>query len=809
VPDRYICIHGHFYQPPRENPWLEAIEIQDSAYPYHDWNERITAECYGPNAASRILDEQGRIVRIVNNYSKISFNFGPTLLSWLAEKSSEVYEAILAADKMSQALYSGHGSAIAQVYNHMIMPLANRRDRETQIVWGIRDFEHRFHRMPEGMWLAETAVDLETLDLLAVHGIKFTILATTQARSARRVGGTKWRDVSDGSIDPSMPYRMTLPSGRSIALFFYDGPISRAVAFEGLLNKGEYLADRLAQAFSDARDWPQLVHIATDGETYGHHHKRGEMALSYAIEHIETTGIAKMTNYGEFLERHPPFREVRIKENTSWSCIHGIDRWRDDCGCNSGMHPGWHQTWRAPLRQSFNWLRDKLAPEYEQKGRELFTDPWRARNDYVGVILGRSPEAIDAFLAFQCPRALTDTERIVALKLLEMQRHAMLMFTSCGWFFDELSGIETVQVIQYAGRALQLSQQTLGDGLESQFLEKLAQSESNLPQRPDGQAIFEDFVRPAMVNLEKVGAHYAISSLFQSYPVESAIYCFDVSRTDYRLLSSGKMRLAVGRANVRSQIVLESENVSFGVLHLGDHNISGGVRQFQGDAAYDALCKEIAEIFERGDLPEILRVVDRHFSSGSFTLRLLFRDEQRRILRLILNQALAEAEASYRQLFENYAPMMRFMADLHIPPPRRFQIAAEFTLNSLLRHALEAEPLDLDRVQSLLDETKRTGISLDAPTLEFAMRGAAERLAQKWFDEPDNLDRLQSLSDAAGLASAFPFPVDVSKAQNLFFKLLQDIYPSRAARAAQGDASAKEWTAALAILGDKLRVRVS
>ncbi|HVA17610.1 MAG TPA: DUF3536 domain-containing protein, partial [Candidatus Dormibacteraeota bacterium] len=378
--ERYICIHGHFYQPPRENPWLEAVEIQDSAYPYHDWNARITAECYGPNSSSRVLDEQGRIVRIVNNYSKISFNFGPTLLSWLEEKSPAVYQSILAADEMSQALYSGHGSAIAQVYNHMIMPLANRRDKETQIVWGLRDFEHRFRRMPEGMWLAETAVDLETLDLLAQHGIKFTILAQTQARSARRIGGTKWRDVSDGSIDPSMPYRITLPSGRTMALFFYDGPISRAVAFEGLLNRGEYLASRLAQAFSDSREWPQLVHIATDGETFGHHHKRGEMALSYAIEQIESTGIAKMTNYGEFLERYPPFREVRIKENSSWSCVHGVDRWRADCGCNSGMHPGWHQQWRAPLRKALDWLRDQLAPHFEEKGRDFFSDPWRARD---------------------------------------------------------------------------------------------------------------------------------------------------------------------------------------------------------------------------------------------------------------------------------------------------------------------------------------------------------------------------------------------------------------------------------------------
>jgi Domain of unknown function (DUF3536) len=499
---------------------------------------------------------------------------------------------------------------------------------------------------------------------------------------------------------------------------------------------------------------------------------------------------------------------VRIKENTSWSCVHGVDRWRANCGCNSGMHPGWHQEWRAPLRESLDWLRDQLAPRYEEKGAEFFADPWRARDRYISVILDRSSQSIDAFLSAESNRPLNDTERTDALKLLEMQRHALLMFTSCGWFFDELSGIETVQVIQYAGRALQLSHQLFGNGLETQFLDRLARAKSNLPERPDGKAIFEDFVKPAMVKLETVGAHYAISSLFESYPEKSKVYCFDVTRTDYRLLSAGKMRLALGRAIVRSEIVLDSEHVSFGVLHLGDHNVSGGVRQFQGEESYQALCAEIAGIFERGDLPEILRVVDRDFGSGSFTLRLLFRDEQRRILRLILNQALEEAEASYGQLFEHYAPMMRFMADLHIPPPRRFQIAAEFTLNSLLNHALGAETLDLGQIHALLDETKRTGIALDAPTLEFAMRATTERLAQKWFASPDSVELLSHLSDAAGLAAAFPFPVDLSQAQNIFFKLLQDIYPGYSLRAQQGEPDAKEWVAAFTTLGEKLRVRV-
>ncbi|MCA9165661.1 MAG: hypothetical protein KDA62_21890, partial [Planctomycetales bacterium] len=333
--ERYICIHGHFYQPPRENPWLEAIEVQDSAYPFHDWNERITAECYEPNASSRILTGDGRIERIVNNYANVSFNFGATLLSWLEVHAPDTYRRILLADQESRELFSGHGSALAQVYNHMIMPLANRRDKITQVRWGIRDFEARFGRPPEGMWLAETGVDNETLDVLAEHGIKFTILAPNQAHEVRKYRGRNWHDVSGSRIDPTTAYEVRLPSKRKIALFFYDGPISRAIAFEGLLTRGEHLAGRLMGAFTDHREWPQLVHIATDGESYGHHHRHGDMALAYALHHIQQHNLAKITNYGEYLEKHPPLDEVRIYDNSSWSCAHGIERWRSDCGCNS------------------------------------------------------------------------------------------------------------------------------------------------------------------------------------------------------------------------------------------------------------------------------------------------------------------------------------------------------------------------------------------------------------------------------------------------------------------------------------------
>ncbi|MFW6117111.1 MAG: DUF3536 domain-containing protein, partial [Thermoproteota archaeon] len=362
---RYVCIHGHFYQPPRENPWLEEIEIQDSASPYHDWNEKIKEECYAPNTASRILDPEGRIIQITNNYSKMSFNFGPTLLSWMEENAPEVYKAIIEADNESQERFSGHGSAIAQAYNHMIMPLANSRDKRTQIIWGIKDFEHRFGRSPEGMWLPETAVDLETLDIMAEYGIKFTILAPHQAKRVRKEGEEEWKDVTGEKINPRKTYFCKLPSGRKIHLFFYDGPITKEVGFGDLLRNGERFAEKLVEGFSEDQDQSQMVHIATDGETYGHHHYHADMALAYCLHYIESEESAEISIYGEYLENNPSTHEVEIVENSSWSCEHGVERWRKDCGCNTGRHPHWSQEWRKPLREAMDWLRDRIMSIYE------------------------------------------------------------------------------------------------------------------------------------------------------------------------------------------------------------------------------------------------------------------------------------------------------------------------------------------------------------------------------------------------------------------------------------------------------------
>ena len=804
---RSICVHGHFYQPPRENSWLEAIEYQASAYPYHDWNERITAECYAPNSASRILDGSDRIVSIVNNYAQISFNFGPTLLSWLEEKDAETYKAILQADRDSATRF-GHGNALAQAYNHMILPLANRRDKATQIHWGIRDFQHRFGRFPQGMWLPETAVDLESLDLLAAEGILFTVLAPSQARRVRRLGQRWWKDVSAARIDPTRAYQVRLPSRRRMTLFFYDGPISRAVAFEGLLGNGEDFANRLMSGFSDQRDWPQLMHIATDGESYGHHHRHGEMALSYALHHIESNNLAEITNYSKFLVENPPTHEVEIFENSSWSCVHGVERWKSDCGCNSGGHAGWNQQWRGPLRAALDWLRDEAASRYEAKASELVKDPWAARDDYISVILDRSDQSLEHFFSQHAVRELRAEERVAALKLLELQRHAMLMYTSCGWFFDELSGIETVQVIQYSGRVVELAEQLFQQPIEGQFLEKLQAAKSNIPEHRDGAEIYRKFVRAAMVDLSKLVGHYAISSMFRPYPEKARVYSYDVERQAYTYRESGNLRLSVGKARATSVVTRASSTLCFGVVYLGGHNIAGGVREFSSDEEYAQIEKELVAAFERADTPEMVRLIDKDFGGNVFSLKSLFRDEQQRILDVILASSFNEVEAANRRLFEQNVPLLRFLADLGVNRPRLFDRMAEFAINAQIRRALEADPIDPEKFKALLQEAQEMKVPLDQEMLDFMVRRQAERAAHKIREAPEDLDNVVNARKMVAAARMLPFQVTLWNLENAVAANMNGSLHKNRARSDQGDPSAREWVENFTSLADQLRLKV-
>ena len=810
---RYLCIHGHFYQPPRENPWLEAVEVQDSAYPYHDWNERITAECYAPNAASRILDGEHRIERIVNNYSQISFNFGPTLLAWLEVERPDVYRAILEADALSRERFSGHGSALAQGYNHIILPLANRRDKRTQILWGLADFKRRFGRNAEGLWLPETAVDLETLDLLAQGGVSFTVLEPHQARRVRpkvaKGEEAKWKDVAGGRIDPSFPYEVKLKEGRRIAVFFFDGAISRAVAFEGLLISGERFADRLMSAVPADPEHDRLINVATDGETYGHHHRYGEMALSYALQHIEENGWAKLTNYGEYLAAHPPEHEVEIVENTAWSCVHGVDRWREDCGCHTGGDAGWTQEWRAPLRQALDWLRDELVPLWEGAARKLFAAPWEARDAYVEVLLDRSPETVSAFLAKVAANAPPEgADRVRALQLLELQRHAMLMYTSCGWFFDDLAGIETVQALRYAGRVAQLAEELLGIEVEPELLRLLEHARSNVPAQGSGRDLYERIVRPSVVALPQVAAHYAVSALFEEYPDPAAIYCYAIERENGRVFRAGRARLSIGKVRVTSRLTGETGRFVFGVLHFGDHNLNAGVIPAGDPEEYAALLFAASAAFEHGDLPQAIRLLDRHFGAVPYSLKSLFRDEQRRILDRVLASTLDEIEDEYRDIFEQQAPLMRFLKTLGTPLPKAFAAAAELVLNIDLRRAVSDPAADPEEVERLLAERSALGVDLDVPGLSYALEHALEAMVEQRGERPRDPALLRRIDATVALARSAPFQVDLRQAQNGCYDLLQTVYPERLDQAGKGDAAAIEWVALFRQVGEGLQVRV-
>jgi alpha-amylase/alpha-mannosidase (GH57 family) len=805
--EHHVCIHGHFYQPPRENPWLEEIETQDSAHPYHDWNARITAECYSRNAAARILDNEGRIDRIINNYARMSFNFGPTLLSWMAANAAEVYAAILEADAASRERFSGHGSAISQAYNHMILPLANDADRYTQILWGIRDFEHRFDRRPEGMWLPEAAVDLRSLEIMAELGLQFTILSPYQAERVRPIGVNQWAEVGGGSIDPRRPYLQRLPNERSIAIFFYDGPISRDVAFDGLLNNGEAFAGRLIDAFEADREDSQLVHIATDGETFGHHHRYGDMALAYALDQIESGDAAQLTNYGEFLENHPPTWEVEIKENTAWSCAHGVERWKSDCGCNSGQRLDWNQAWREPLRIALDWLRDALSEVYQEKAAGLLDDPWQARNDYIDVILDRSPENIQRFLERHASASLDDPKRTRVLKLLEVQRQAMLMYTSCGWFFDELSGIETVQVIQYAGRAVQLVNDLTDPAIEEAFLEKLAAARSNIPKHKNGRHIYEKWVKPARVDLAKVGAHYAISSLFEDYPEAVSIFCYDLKNLDHRSAEAGKAKIAVGRVQVTSQITRESARYHYGILHLGDHNISCGVRNL-GGREYKRMAEEVLGIFDKSDFPGIFQSLGAYFEESLYSLVSLFRDEQRKVLETILETTTADALTMYRQLYDNHVTLLRFINDSSSQVPKSLYMAGDIVINNDLNIEFGRVQLEYETIRGLIDDAERAGIALDAETLEFTLRQNLERLAKALKAHPEDLELLKKASLAIELAWELPFFVRFQQVQNIFYQLGRHPYPAFREKAEHGDEDARQWIELYCDSAEKLKIRI-
>ena len=770
--NKYVCIHGHFYQPPRENAWLETVEQQQSARPFHDWNARINFECYAPNAAARILDERGDIVKIRNNYNRISSNFGPTLLTWLAENDPSTYHLLQLADQRSAELFGGHGSLLAQVHSHLILPLCNYRDKVTQVNWGIRDFEHRFGRYPEGMWLAETAVDTESLEVLASHGIRFTILAPRQAKAVRKLDSDQWIPVDANTIDTRKPYWCTLPGGRRISLFFYHGGVAQEVAFNGLLNSGKSFSRRMT-SFFDADDQPQLAHIATDGESDGHHHRFGEMALADALNYIEQEDWVKLTNYGQYLELYPPEWEVQIHENSSWSCVHGVERWRNDCGCNTGGRPGWHQRWRKPLRDTLNWLRDELAPLYEQETERYLSDPWAARNDYIQVMLDRSDANVQAFLKKHARRPLSTLEEITALRMLEMQRHALLMFTSCGWFFDEISGIETHQILQYALRAMDYAQDVLNEDLHTGFARRLAEAPSNV--YTNGAAGYLQNVVPSRVNLERVATHFAVSSLFEENPADLDLFNYTASVQFFEKLQAGTPQFAAGCIDIRSRLTHAEKNFCFAVLYLGQQHIIGNISGGMNRTAFDEMFQRTSTAFKAANLGDVIGILQEYFGPEKFTLATLFADEKIKIIRDITESSLALAESNFRNVFNDNYQLMNALQDAGLPLPDAWRNIATYILNADLLDFFNGESTpDPRNLQRTIVDLKRWNIKFsDEDALRHAVGERVFREIIKVGADKSSLPRVRWLNEVLSAMQDTGLKPVVWKSQNAFYLLIR------------------------------------
>ena len=811
----YITIHGHFYQPPRENPYLNAIERQESAAPFHDWNARIHNECYRPNAFSRIERRDGKIVKIVNNYEYMSFNIGPTLLSWIEVHDRNTYQAILDADKRSADRLNGHGNAIAQVYNHIIMPLANWRDKLTQIRWGKADFKERFGREPEGMWLAETAVDYETLEALVLEGIKFIVLAPSQAQRCRPLptkdnANPAWQEVGGAQIDPTRPYRchlrrhntsssnvselgqFHLPANTDayIDVFFYDGPISRDMGFGDLLGSSSNFAKRLNQAVRNDQRSQQIVSVATDGETFGHHKHFTEKTLSYAfVEEFPQRGWT-VTNYAHYLSLFPPTWEAELKSVTAWSCAHGVDRWQGGCTCG-GEGSGYQLVWRKPLRDSLNWLRDRLATVYVDIGRKYFNDPWEARDRYIEVLqyslrddVAEHSPVLAKFFEQQCGNKVTSSaQKIDALRLLEMQRHALLMFTSCGWFFEELSRPETVQILRYAARAIELAADVAGVLLEDEFIQRLGKAPSNIPSIKEGESLYRQQVITNRITLGQVAAQYALSSTLGNYGRSQQIYCYQIQQQDYQLQRIGSMSLAIGQINLVSRITQESVNYIFAVLHLGGDDFHCCIQNFTGRREYEEIKATLFKVLKQANTAAVILAMANNFSGEQFNLHHLFAEERHRILRLLADETLTRLDQLYEQVYrDNYGILISFRRD-DLPVPPELQVAADIVLNNRLTEELQRLETGASLPNVALDAVAIEAINLgckfthaeDAKILENHILRQIEQLSPiQDINETSLFNYLNQIEQSLAIALRLNLKLNLNLSQEAFLRYLSE-----------------------------------
>lgn len=782
--DVYLILHGHFYQPPRENPWLDIIERESSADPFPNWNARITEECYATNGWARIFNPQGKIAELLNNYCYMSFNFGPTLLSWLEAHRPEVYARILDADRKSVIAHTGHGNALAQAYSHPILPLCNSRDRLTQIRWGTRDFKHRFGRDPESLWLPETAIDSATLEDLIAEGIKFIILSPRQASRVRRLDEETWHDVSGTKIDPRQAYRCfsTKDVTRYLDVFFYDGPVSHAISFEKVLYSSSELVDKLWGAVDMGRTGPQLIHAAVDGETFGHHLRHAERALSYAFTSEAPQRGFMLTNYGEYLERFPPQHEVELDfgpqgEGSSWSCVHGVGRWYRDCSCHTGAPEGWNQLWREPLRNAIYLVRDEAAALFEDLGHELLVDPWEARDAYISLMLDSSPASRERYFQQYGHEGRRLTHQVRMLKLLEMQRYSLLAQTSCGWFFNDISGLEAVQVLKYAARTLQILEELSGRNVERDFLNVLAEAQSNISSFGTGADVYRQLVLPSSIDRHRLVAQYAITDMFHNHPVSHTYYGYQVQRLEQRRFSSGPVTLIYGRLQVEFLRTCECSDMMYGLIHFGGHDFHCAVSSFAGIREFRRFIEDLENIFDRATITELLRLVDLHFGETYYGLKHLLPEERERVLDGLFGHLTENFAQMYMRLYEENRRAVNALIDTGLKIPHEFRIAAEYTLsrdfNAEIRNHQGSNALDNYRkAKEIVAEANLRGYKLDQSESEKIFGEMINTAVRSLVNQPSSQTCREAL-DVLSLAESLKIFLPLEHAQNMLFDRLR------------------------------------
>jgi alpha-amylase/alpha-mannosidase (GH57 family) len=715
----------------------------------------------------------------------------------LEKNFPSVYQKILEADREGLRKF-GHGNAMAQVYNHIIMPLANERDKETEVLWGIADFEKRFHRKPEAIWLPEAAVNYPTLQVLVKHGMRYLILSPFQALRVRTFGGRRWTDVSQGRIDSTQPYRCFIKdsSGKKlldqfIDLFFYNGVLSKEIAFGDLLKDGNTFCNRFTQFYQESKGRPQLIHIATDGETYGHHKKFGDMALAYALDKGFPARGFEVINHGAFLKRFPPVYEVEIDEGakgegTSWSCSHGVGRWEENCGCSTGGKAGWNQKWRRPLREALDLLRDELVQIFEKEGEKIFKDVWEARNGYIEVILNRSPKRIKSFFEQYGLKDLDEKVRIKGLKLLEMQRHALQMYTSCGWFFADLAGLETILILQHAARAIQLAEECTGQEIEKKFLARLSEAESNLPEMGKGDQVYQRLVKPKCVTLDKVVNHFAISSLFDEGEGERKIFSYRVEKIHYEKIEKGEDLLVIGQVRITPEVIPEPKEFLFGLIPAEKEVFRTWVSEKNEDIRFDVLKEKAHAGFGKGG-EEMDKVLTLLLGNQFFTIQNTFKEERQTIFQKLVKKEFDEHCQIYAELFDKTKQVVEALSREGLEIPYEIRVAAEITLShrlfqeiNQLRRDFKAtrEKGEIDRIIEVAKEhgydlRKEDSLSVLNQILMEKMNALQKSKGSDLSWQEEQIEAVMILLD---LAKKWDFSISLEEAQNLMGQILEECF---------------------------------